>query len=427
MTDDEDDAREVTATGDALGAAASVDVVVIGAGAAGLMAALSSGRTGGRTVLVEGARQCGLKILVSGGGRCNVLPVECDEHDFHTQGSRHVLRRWLRTWPLAAVRDFFAQDLGVALVEEVGTGKLFPATQDAHTVRDALVEACRRARVEIRNDWRVTAVERVDGGYRVVSASTGATLHAACVVLATGGLSLPRTGSDGVGYTFAKALGHGLTTTYPALVPLATDDADWKELAGITLPVRWRARVAGEIRESRVRELLVTHRGFSGPAILDASHWQVRDGARIEVSWGDIAAEEWLTRLAKNGRATVVSLLAESLPRRLARLIALRAGIAETQVLSGLTRDDRQRLLAKLTHFELPIARDLGYRVAEVTGGGVPIAEVEPSTLASRASRGLYLCGEILDVTGRLGGYNFLWAWISGRLAGESAAHASRK
>ncbi len=399
------------------------DIAIVGGGAAGLMAGLFAARSGRSTVLLEGSPQCGLKILVSGGGRCNVLPSVYDESDYFTLGSRNVVRRLFRTWSLDRVTAFFTDDLGVELTIEPETGKVFPRSQKAKEVRDALVAAFAAAGGTLHCGWRVTSLERDADRFRVSSLGGGA-ITASRVILATGGQSLPRTGSDGVGYSFAKRLGHTTVETYPALVPLTTNDEALRGLTGIALPVRWRAELQSRPVEERVRELLFTHRGFSGPAMLDASHWSVRDHARLTVGWNAISRDDWLRRLGEHSKKDCRSVVADALPRRLAEILCERAGVPAACTPSHLTRDVRERLLDHLTEFELPVTGSVGYRVAEVTGGGVPIGELHPSTLESRCTPGAYLCGEIVDLIGRIGGYNFLWAWVTGKLAGESAARS---
>ncbi len=406
----------------AMDAPAAASVAVVGGGAAGLMAAIWSARAGARTVLLEGSRSCGLKILVSGGGRCNVLPSVASDDDFFTAGSRNVLRRLFRTWPLPAVRAFFERDLGIALVEEPATGKLFPREQSARLVRDRLVEAVRASGGTVHEGWRVAAVERGAHGEFRLHAAHGAMITADRLILATGGKSLPKTGSDGAGYDLARAFGHTILAPYPALVPLTTEDAAWRSLTGIAVVVRWRAFVDGAVREERVRELLFTHRGFSGPAILDASHWAVRDGARIEVAWGAKSAADWEAVLQEHSKRAVANALAELLPRRLAEVILEKCGIDGATQGAQLRKEERRRLFEALLECPLPVAGNEGFRTSEVTGGGVPLGEVEPSTLESRCASGLFLCGEILDAIGRIGGHNFLWAWVTGRLAARSAA-----
>ncbi len=399
------------------------DVAVIGGGAAGLIAALFAARAGRRAALLEGSKACGLKILVSGGGRCNVLPSECALDDFFTSGSRNVMRRIMATWPLADVRRFFEEDIGIELALEPETGKLFPRSGNARVVRDRLVAACRAAGASVLEGWRVESIER-EGDELRVGRRSGGSLMARRVVLATGGRSLPKTGSDGAGYELARSLGHTLLPTYPALVPLTTSDAAFHELAGVSVPVLWRARLSGRVVEERTRELLFTHRGFSGPAVLDASHWAVRDGAALSVGWNGRDAAYWTARLRESQARDVFSVVGAELPKRLARLLCDRTGVPPGMRCGNIDRELRRRLIACLADHELPIEGDAGYGVAEVTGGGVPLAEVDPSTLESRATRGLFICGEILDIVGRIGGYNFLWAWVTGRLAGEAAARS---
>lgn len=400
---------------------------MIGGGAAGLMAALWAARAGaaaaGGVVLLEGSRQCGLKILVSGGGRCNVLPSEYDLSDFYTSGSRNVLKRLFRTWSLEDVTSFFEHELGIPLVIEPDTGKVFPRAQEARVVRNALGDRARAEGATIQTGWRVASIE-AEADRFLIQAESGATVLANSVVLATGGLSLPKTGSTGAGYDFARRFGHSIVPTYPALVPLTSPESRWRDLSGIALPVTWRAVRDGKVLEERTRELLFTHRGFSGPAILDASHWYTREGVGLEIDWG-VGEERLRSALAESGARDAMSVVAQWLPRRLAKWLVERAGIPESRAVAQLTKLERQGLVRELTRCPIELHGSVGYRVAEVTGGGVPLAEVQPSTLESRKKSGLYLCGEILDVIGRIGGYNFLWAWITGRLAGESAARSA--
>ncbi len=399
-------------------------LVVVGGGAAGLMAALFAARTGAPVSLLEGSRACGLKILISGGGRCNLLPMASDPSDFFTTGSRNVLKRLFRTWRLEDVTSFFAEDLGIALRFEEESGKVFPASQSAKAVRNRLVEAVIEAGAEIRTSHRVEAIEPDGEGFELEVGHAGETrrLRADRVVLAAGGQSLPKTGSDGSAFRLATALGHSLTPRHPALVPLRSPDPELRALAGIAVPVRWQARVHGKLVEERERELLFTHRGVSGPAILDASHWVVRDGATLRVAWAGLDEEGWRRHAEAESRKRIDQRLSDLLPRRLSELLLARAGIPGRTRVVQLHPKQWRRLLPLLAAFELPIDGDEGYAKAEVTSGGVPLSEVKPSTLESRCSAGLFLCGEVFDVIGRMGGFNFLWAWVTGRLAGESAA-----
>ncbi|MBW2244458.1 MAG: aminoacetone oxidase family FAD-binding enzyme [Deltaproteobacteria bacterium] len=404
------------------------DVVVVGGGAAGLMAAIFAGRNGASVTLLEGSRACGLKILISGGGRCNLLPTASDPSDFFTSGSRNVLRRLFRTWPLEEVTDFFERDLAIPLIRDEAQGKVFPKSESARTVRDGLVAAAREAGAEIHEGYRVTGLERQGNGFVVRGTRDGRAqeIETGRLILASGGLSLPKTGSDGAGFALAKGLGHGLVERYPALVPLTSPDPAFGELAGVSVRVLWQALAGEKVLEERERELLFTHRGYSGPAILDASHWVVRDGAKLRVAWGGFREEAWQRHFKAESRKRMDVLLSEVMPRRLAELILERAELKGRMRATQLNPSQWRRLMPLLTAFDLPVDGNQGYGKAEVTGGGLPLSEVNPSTLESRRAASLFLCGEIFDVIGRIGGFNFLWAWITGRLAGESAAARSK-
>ncbi len=399
----------------------------MGAGAAGLTAAIFAARAGADVALLETRPAPGAKIRASGGGRCNVLPSEASPADYHTSGSPHALRNILASWPLPQVREFFERDLGVPLKREA-TGKLFPVDDDPRRVVQALVEAARGAGATLWGEWRARAVAPLPaaegGGFRLV-ADGGASLACDRLVLATGGLSMPKTGSDGGGYALARALGHALAPTYPALVPLLAADPRWADLAGVSLPVRLRAERDGRLLEERSGSLLFTHRGFSGPVVLDISRRVTGpDGAgvRLLARWGGADAPDWDALLRRGGPRPVAALLADHVPRRLAQLLAADAGLAPEARAADLDRPARLALVSRLEAFPLPVDGHEGYRTAEVTGGGIPLAEVSLRTLESRVAPGLFLCGEILDGTGRIGGFNFLWAWVTGRLAGLGAA-----
>jgi hypothetical protein len=402
--------------------------VVVGAGAAGLSAAIFAARAGERVLLLETRPRPGAKIRVSGGGRCNILPSRVELADFHTEGSLHSLRNVLFSWPLAEVTSFFEEELSIPLkVEE--TGKVFPRSDRAQDVVDALLAETRRVGVRLEGSSRVSAIRPLDGvgaGFELTVG--GRRLGARRLVLATGGLSLPRTGSDGGGIEMARELGHEVSALYPALVPLvATEEArgPWKELAGVSLPVRLRAVRGARILEEREGDFLLTHRGFSGPVVLDMSRHLAAPGAEgtvLVARWGGSTAPDWDSALRRGGGRSVIALLREHLPRRLGERLLAGAGLSPDLRAAALRREDRLRLVECLEAFPLPVGGNEGYATAEVTAGGIPLAEVSPRTLESRRVPGLHLCGEMLDATGRIGGYNFLWAWVTGRKAGEGAA-----
>lgn len=405
---------------------AELPVVVIGAGAAGLTAAIFAARGGRRVLLLEGTQKPGQKILISGGGRCNILPGRASHLDFHSDGSPNTIRKILAAWPLPEVRRFFEDDLGVALALEEESGKLFPASNRARTVLDALLAAAQAAGAELRPGARMVGMERAGDSWRV-RLESGERLDAARVILATGGLSVPGTGSDGAGLRIAAELGHRLIPTYPALTPLTTASEAHKTLAGVSLPAtRVSApRPDGKGIVTYRGGFLFTHRGYSGPAVLNISHVPVRStfvgGPRpaVSVQWTRFDRSGWDEEL-RGGLGPVAGTLRKHIPERLALALLDEVGITHAR-LGQLKREDRLRLVDALTDYRLPWSGHEGYRVAEVTGGGVALDEMNAATLESRVAPGLHLCGEILDAFGPIGGYNFLWAWVTGKIAGLAA------
>lgn len=403
-------------------------VVIVGAGAAGSMAAIFAAE-GSRPVLVlERTRDGGRKILVSGGGRCNVLPARAAPERFVTDSSPNTLRNLLLSWPLAEQRRFFEEEVGVALALEEETGKLFPASNSAREVRDKLVALARRRGASFRYETRVEDLlppvcER--SSWQVALAG-GERLEAAAVIVATGGLSLPGTGSDGTGLSILERLGHTVHPLYPALTPLTAEPPRHAELAGLSLEVVL-CSPAGPREAEASGGFLFTHRGYSGPAVLDLSHLAVKARLAgnlehpIRVQWSGLTAAAW-EEILRAGTGTVAGTLRKHLPTRLADTLRAEAGIEAALPLAQLRREERRRLLDLLTRYPLPWTGDEGYRKAEVTGGGVALSEVHPKTLESRLHRGLHLCGELLDTFGPIGGHNFLWAWATGRAAGRGAA-----
>jgi predicted Rossmann fold flavoprotein len=400
-------------------------VAVIGAGAAGTMAAIFAADSGAETMLLERTRDGGRKILISGGGRCNVLPARLDESRFVTDSSTNTLRKLVRSWPLAEQIDFFERTLGIPLVEETDSVKLFPASHRARDVRDGLLAHAAVRGVTLHTEAYVTDLEPISTGWRV-RRQNAEPLEVDAVIVATGGLSVPNTGSDGTGLRVLERLGHTLHPTYAALTPLTAQPAPFGSLSGVSLRVTLSAR--HEARSATATGgFLFTHHGYSGPSVLDVSHVVVRsrateDPARVTVRWTAATDAEVESQLRAHGTRTVLGAVRALVPDRLASLLIERAGVEPTRSLAELPRGDRQRLLEILLRGELPWTGDEGYKKAEVTGGGVSLAEVDPRTLESRRHKGLYLCGEVLDAFGPIGGYNFLWAWATGRAAGRGAA-----
>jgi hypothetical protein len=421
-------------------------IVVVGAGAAGLVAAIFARERGNNVLLLERTTDGGRKILISGGGRCNVLPSTLQPERFVTESPAHRLRGMLRSWPLAAQRAFFEKDLGIPLALEAETGKLFPISNRARDVRDGLMNLARDRGVGVQLQTTVTGLERLPEAGSSDPAPAAARrwrlrtsrgdIDASSVILATGGLSVPLTGSDGTGLTIARRLGYEIHPTYPALTPLTGTTPLLASLSGISLNVRIRARAAGHTTESH-GGFLFTHRGYSGPAVLDVSHVAVRSQnqlggelaspdpirlrAVLRVQWTDRDAETW-TRDLLATTGLVVNMVARYLPERLAEALCLEAGLPPDRRGPELRRHERTALVEALTSYVLPWSGDEGYKKAEVTGGGVALTEVNPRTLESVRHPGLFLCGEMLDAFGPIGGHNFAWAWATGRAAGLGAA-----
>jgi predicted Rossmann fold flavoprotein len=316
--------------------------------------------------------------------------------------------------------------VGVPLRFEAETRKWFPASNRSRDVRDALVARATHLGVAFRFGTTLLDLRPSPSGWH--AETTQGPIGAARVVLATGGLSVPSTGSAGAGLRIAAALGHVVHETYPALTPLLAAPHPHAHLSGVSVSARVRAESPRD-RADATGGLLITHRGYSGPAVLDVSHVATRRAAAggravVRVRWSDLGAAEWQEACAGGGATLVATVVARHLPRRLADALVAEAGIDPGCRLAELRRDARARLIERLVSSELPWTGDEGYRKAEVTGGGVALDEVDPRTLESRRHPVLFLCGELLDAFGPIGGHNFAWAWATGRAAGLAAAAA---
>jgi predicted Rossmann fold flavoprotein len=410
----------------------TTDILVVGAGAAGLFAATWAGRAAQaadpasprpRILVVDGARKLGAKILVAGGGRCNVTHHAVSEADY-AGGTPAAIRKVLRRFPVANTIRFF-EEAGVALKQE-DTGKLFPVTDSARTVLEALIAETTKAGVEIRHPARVTALEATADGF--VVATDAGPIAARRVILCTGGKSLPKSGSDGGGFVLAQSLGHSLAEPLvPALVPLVLETGHWiTALSGLTLPTTVTlATATGKRLFATTGSTLCTHVGLSGPAVLDISrHWLIARRAdptvSLSLNWLPGMTTEDCDRLLVEGqRRGAVAVLRDHVTDRLARTLCELAGAPFS---GDVPRDARRKLATLATATPLPVTGDRGFAVAEATAGGVPLTEVRLETMESRIRPGLFFAGEVLDVDGRIGGFNFQWAWASGFVAGSTAA-----
>jgi len=393
--------------------AARFDVAVIGAGAAGMMCAATAGQRGRSVVLIDHYREIGEKIRISGGGRCNFTNLHATHKDFLSANPDFCRSALARFTP----RHFIAlvEKHGIAYHEKT-LGQLF-CDDSSRRIIDLLLEECRAGAVTWRQPCAVTSVARGAGGFRIET-SQGA-VQSESLVVATGGLTVPKIGATPFAYQVAAQFGLAVVPPRPALVPLSLPPELLErhgDLSGVSLPAEASCG-KGRFRES----LLFTHRGLSGPAILQvSSYWQhaeAREPIRIDLLPGtDVRA--WFTR-ERRSRATLASLLAERLPRRFAQQWAEAHGatvaIAE---LPDRALDEHARALSA---WEVQPAGTLGYNKAEVTLGGVDTRGLSSKTMGANDVPGLFFIGEGVDVTGHLGGFNFQWAWASGRAAGEAA------
>jgi predicted Rossmann fold flavoprotein len=388
------------------------DVIVIGAGAAGLMCAMSAGARGRRVLVLDHNEVPGRKIVISGGGRCNFTNRDALPERYLSANPHYATSALKRYTPA----DFIAL-LGRHRIawHERQWGQLF-CDHSAQQVVDMLLAECGEAGVEIRTQCPVGAIEG-DGPFEV--ASSHGRFRAQSLVLATGGLSIPKIGASGFAHQVAKRYGLGVTELQPALVPLtfgADDLAFMQALAGIS------TEAVVSCGRARFREaLLFTHRGLSGPAILQASsYWTA--GAAIAIDLlPDLDAAQWLVAAkARRPKAEVKTVVAERLPARLGHALAERAGL-DGAVIGQLPNTRLAALAALLKGWTLTPAGTEGWRTAEVTLGGVDTAGLSSKTMAAKAHPGLFFIGEAVDVTGWLGGYNFQWAWASGWVAGQFA------
>jgi predicted Rossmann fold flavoprotein len=400
------------------------DLIVIGGGAAGLFGAIHAGRSGARVLVLEGARTLGAKVLVAGGGRCNVTHHAVDEKAF-AGSTQPAIRKVLGHFTVEDTIAFFHEQ-GVSLKREE-TGKLFPTTDRARSILDALLNAAEQAHVVIKFPRRVDEIHRTPDGF-IVRGPWGEA-HAPRVLLATGGKALPKSGSDGAGYEFAKHLGHSITPeVHPALVPLILPGTHpLRSLPGIAVPAAISVKnINGKVLHSFTNSLLFTHFGLSGPAALDISrYWRMATLADSSATLHanllpDLTYDVFEAQCIDNKTSTPLAVLRPYLPERCARALCEIAGVDPTRPLCQLSKIQRRSFVASCTDLHLPIEGDRGFTHAEVTMGGIPLKEVRLETMASRICPGLSLAGEILDVDGRIGGFNFQWAWATGYIAGRS-------
>lgn len=387
------------------------DVAILGAGAAGLFCGIEAARRGRRVLVLDHARAAGEKIRISGGGRCNFTNLDCRPERFLSQNPRFAISPLRRFTP----RDFVArlESAGLGWVEKAA-GQLFCATS-ARDIVDWLVRDLRDAGATLGLGVEILGVARAGDGFRV-DTSEGV-VSARRVVVATGGKSIPKMGATGLGYRIAEDFGLPLVETRPGLVPLTFTGAEGAAiaaLAGLAVPALVTCNGA------RFAEpVLFTHRGLSGPAILQiSSYWREGDAIEIDFLPGQDVAAALNAQRSGAGRQAVATVLGRILPERLATALVAEAGL--TGRLADQPRAALQALAKVVHHRTLRPAGSEGYRTAEVTLGGVSTEALDARSLEARAVPGLHFIGEVVDVTGWLGGYNFQWAWSSGWVAGQA-------
>ncbi|HJT54779.1 MAG TPA: NAD(P)/FAD-dependent oxidoreductase [Candidatus Angelobacter sp.] len=382
------------------------DVAVLGAGAAGLMCAIEAGRRGRRVAVLERAERIGKKILISGGGRCNFTNLHCAPENF-ISANPHFARSALARYTPQDFIDLVRKH-GIRYHEKT-LGQLF-CDHSAHEIVAMLEEECRRAGVRIFTGIHVREVLQQDGFVVNVGERS---FHAASLAVATGGLSIPRMGATAFGYDLARQFGLKIVPTRPALVPLVLSSDDrrrWSDLSGVSAEV-----VAALGKQSFREKMLITHRGLSGPAILQiSSYWKTAHPIRIDLVPAGQATASLLEPGARRDLNAVKSALRSVLPQRLAdRWVELHAP-------QGWSNHALAQLEQEIHNWEITPEGTEGYDKAEVTAGGVDTNELSARTMESRKVPGLYFIGEVVDVTGHLGGFNFQWAWASGFCAGQA-------
>ncbi|SEC50827.1 NAD(P)/FAD-dependent oxidoreductase [Paenibacillus sp. GP183] len=414
-----------------------VDVIVIGGGPSGLMACVAAAEHGAKVILIDKGDKLGRKLGISGGGRCNVTNAkEIEELIEHIPGNGRFLHSALDTFSNRDIVAFF-EGMGIALKEE-DRGRMFPVSDKAKTVVDALVGKVRSLGVDIRVNSPVAELLFEGGSVSGVKLRSGETLHSSAVVVASGGKSVPHTGSTGDGYPWAEAAGHTITELYPTEVPLTSDEPFVRSrelqglsLRGITLTV-WSPQGKKIIKHEG--DLIFTHFGLSGPAVLRCSQFVVKQRKKFSVRDIVLTIDVFPERSADEMRSELLQLAANepnkalknvlkgTIQERLLSLLLQKAGLAEDLTYHHIPKLPWLEFIKLLKAFPVTVNGTLSIEEAFVTGGGVNLNEIDPRTMQSKLMAGLFFCGEILDVHGYTGGYNITAAFTTGYTAGKNAA-----
>ncbi len=389
----------------------SHDVLIVGGGAAGLMCALTAGHRGLRVLVIEHANRVGKKILMSGGGRCNFTNTGTTPANYLSANPHYCKSALARYTPADFIE--MVERHGIAFHEKE-LGQLFCDDSSKQIVK-MLVDECETAGVRIETGCSVESVQHTDAGFRLHT--THGTLSAPSLVVACGGLSIPSMGATGYGYELARQFGHTVLPTRAGLVPLTLTgkhQEQLQDLSGVSLPVE------ASCNGMRFRNfMLITHRGVSGPSILQiSSYWQPGDDLRLDLLPGGDAFQLLREQQASRPAAELKTVLSDLLPRRFAQRLCERW--LPNRPMKQFNEPQLRDIAAQLQSWPLIASGTEGYRTAEVTLGGVDTDELSSSTMQSKKVPGLYFIGEVVDVTGWLGGYNFQWAWASGHAAGNA-------
>jgi predicted Rossmann fold flavoprotein len=406
-------------------AAAALQTIVVGGGAAGMMAAISAARSGRKVALLEGNSQLGRKILISGNGRCNLTNLDADSpHHYHGERPEFV-RRTLASFPLARSLEFF-HALGIETKQEK-RGRLFPRSDQARSVVDLLIDELAVSGVRVATDAKAVRLSRRGNGFSLVTRE-GDEWLAERVILASGGVSLPKLGADASGLALAQGLGHTATPLLPGLVPLESSDRFARRMQGVKVWAEVSAPVSKSHLVTDTDDLLLTKYGVSGFTILNLSAQLVpaleRGPVELRVNLfsgqsPEQVSERLRERWARQPHRTLELSFAGLLASKITGPLLDKLKLSREQIVDTISKAQRWLLAQTLTAWPIVVTGPRSFDYAEVTIGGIRTDEVDPVTLESRLVPGLFLAGEMLDVHGDLGGYNFQWAWSSGAVAGQ--------
>ncbi len=415
----------------------SYDILIVGGGPAGLMAAISAAHVGARVLMLEKGERLGKKLLISGGGRCNVTNARGTDYILRNiPGNPRFLQSVFTQWSSEDIMSFF-EGLGVALKEE-DRGRMFPVTDRSSTVLSALVKHLQDMAVDVIFKAAVDRLWTDDGKLSGVFLNDGRMISAPCVVVATGGCSVPETGSTGDGYVLAKQAGHTIIPPYPTSVPLLCNDFFIRDrlLQGVSLKDIEQTLYdsKGKVITREEGDMIFTHFGISGPATLRTSQYAVKAMQKSDVNSlllaidlvpcksADVLHKALRDAMLQQPKRTFQNLLKDHLPNRLAELVVRLLQIADDHVCANVSTKALEEALKLLKAFPVHVNGSLGLKRATVTGGGVNVKEINPSTMESKILSGLFFAGEVIDVHAHTGGYNITVAFSTGYVAGHHAA-----